>query len=258
MKVVILCGGLGTRLREETEFRPKPLVEVGGRPILWHIMKLYAHYGHREFVCCLGYRGHMIKEYFLDYEAMNHDFTMTLGRSHQIRLHGAHEEQDYQVTLAETGLATQTGGRVKRVERYLGDRSFFVTYGDSVADIDVAALERFHREQGKLATVTTVRPISRYGVLDLEGERVTRFREKPQVDGWVSAGYFVFEPGVLDYLDDDGVLETGALERLAEEGQLAAYRHPGFFHPMDTYRDFQALNELWEQGAPWRVWSSQA
>jgi glucose-1-phosphate cytidylyltransferase len=255
MKVVILCGGLGTRLREETEFRPKPLVEIGGRPILWHVMKLYAHYGHREFVCCLGYRGQMIKEYFLDYEAMNHDFTVRLGRSHEVQLHGAHEEQDYRVTLAETGLATQTGGRVKRAAAYLGRDRFSVTYGDSVADVDIAALERFHRAHGKLATVTTVRPISRYGVLDLQGDSVTRFREKPQVDGWVSAGYFVFEPGVLEYLDEDGVLETGPLERLAAEGQLIAYRHTGFFHPMDTYRDFQALNELWNQGSPpWRVW----
>ncbi len=254
MRVVILCGGLGTRLREETEFRPKPLVEIGGRPVLWHIMKLYAHHGQRQFVCCLGYRGSMIKEYFLDYEAMNHDFAVRLGKAHEIRLYGAHEEQDYEVTLAETGLGTRTGGRVKRAGRYLGGERFFVTYGDSVADVDIGKLLEFHRAHGRLATVTTVRPTSRYGVVDLDGDRVVRFREKPEVEGWVSAGYFVFEPKVLDYLDDDCVLEAEPLERLAAEGQLVAYRHTGFFHPMDTYRDFQALNELWERGAPWRVW----
>jgi glucose-1-phosphate cytidylyltransferase len=257
MKVVILCGGQGTRLREETEYRPKPLVEVGGRPILWHIMKSYAHYGHRDFVLCLGYRGRMIKEYFLHYEAMTNDFTISLGRQHQVAFHGAHAEQDFRVTLAETGLETMTGGRVKRVQRHVDSDLFMVTYGDGVADVDVDKLLAFHRSHGKLATLTTVRPTSRFGLVEMDAAgAVERFREKPQVDGWVSAGFFVFDRRVFDYFGgDDCVMEQEPLERLAAEGQLAAYRHPGVFHTMDTYRDYLALNEMWAAGkAAWKVW----
>jgi glucose-1-phosphate cytidylyltransferase len=259
MKVVILCGGQGTRLREETEYRPKPLVDVGGRPILWHIMKLYAHHGFRDFVLCLGYRGAMIKEYFLNYEAMNNDFTICLGRLHQVAYHGAHHEQDFRVTLADTGLDTMTGGRVGRVQKHLeGDEVFMVTYGDGLADIDVRKLLAFHRRHGKLATVTTVSPVSRYGILDVTEEgQVSRFREKPQTDGWASAGFFVFSRRVFDYLGgDDCVLEREPLERLAAEEQLMAYRHRGFFFAMDTYREYKMLNELWGTGkAPWKMWS---
>jgi len=255
--VVILCGGQGTRLREETEYRPKPLVEIGGRPILWHIMKIYSHYGFRDFILCLGYRGNMIKEYFLNYEAMNNDFTICLGNKHQLLYHGAHEEQDFRVTLAETGAETGTGGRVKRIERYISGDTFMVTYGDGVGDIDIGRLVAFHRSHGRLATVTTVRPLSRYGVLDLNGsDEVVRFREKPQVDGWISAGFFVFNRGVFDYLDPNGMLEQEPLERLAADRQIMAFRHEGFWHSMDTYRDFILLNELWAKGAPWRVWST--
>jgi glucose-1-phosphate cytidylyltransferase len=257
MKVVILCGGQGTRLREETEFRPKPLVDVGQRPILWHIMKLYAHHGFRQFVLCLGYRGHMIKEYFLNYEAMNNDFTICLGSQHQVSYHDAHAEQDFNVTLAETGLHTMTGGRVKRVERYLDGDTFMVTYGDGVADVDIRALTDFHRSHGKLATVTAVRPPSRFGILELDGSgRVTRFAEKPQLEGWASAGFFVFNRRMLDLLGgDDCVLEREPLEQLAASGELMVYRHEGFFFAMDTYREYQALNELWNSGkAPWKVW----
>lgn len=255
--VVILCGGQGTRLREETEYRPKPLVEIGGRPILWHIMKIYSHYGFRDFILCLGYRGNMIKEYFLNYEAMNNDFTICLGSRQQLIYHGAHEEQDFRVTLAETGAETGTGGRVKRVERYITGDTFMVTYGDGVGDIDIGRLVAFHRSHGRLATVTTVRPLSRYGVLDLNGgNEVVRFREKPQVDGWISAGFFVFNRGVFDYLDPDGMLEQAPLERLAADRQIMAFRHEGFWHSMDTYRDFILLNELWAKGAPWRVWKN--
>jgi glucose-1-phosphate cytidylyltransferase len=258
MKVVILCGGQGTRLREETEYRPKPLVDVGGRPILWHIMKLYAHHGHRDFVLCLGYRGHMIKQYFLDYEALTNDFTICLGRMHAVAYHGEHEEQNFNVTLADTGLETMTGGRVLRARKYVKDDLFMVTYGDGVSDVNVAALLAFHQAHGKLATVTTVRPQSRFGVLDLDDDgRVRCFAEKPRLDGWSNAGYFVLHRRVFDYLGgDDCVLEREPLERLAADGQLVAYRHEGFFYAMDTYREYVALNELWNSGqAPWKVWS---
>jgi len=257
MQAVILCGGLGTRLREETEFRPKPLVEVGGRPILWHIMKLYAHCGFRDFVLCLGYRGNMIKEYFLNYEAMNNDFTICLGRQHRVIYHDEHKEQDFHVTLAETGLETMTGGRVKQVEKYIEGDTFLVTYGDGVADVDIRAVVEFHKSHGRVATVTTVRPISRFGVLDVgEHGRVENFVEKPELDGWASAGFFVFDRRFFDYLGGvDCILERGPLERLAREGQLVAYRHEGFFYTMDTYREYEYLNQLWSSGkAPWKVW----
>ncbi len=258
MKVVILCGGLGTRLREETEFRPKPLVEIGGRPILWHIMKIYAHHGLRDFVLCLGYRGNMIKEYFLNYEAMNNDFTICLGRKHSVTHHDAHGEQDFKVTLAETGGQTMTGGRVKRVEKYAGDDTFLVTYGDGVADLDIRAVVDFHRAHKRLATITTVHPLSRFGVLKVNEEgSVQEFAEKPTMQGWASAGFFVFDRRVFDYLSDtdECILEREPLERLASEGQLMAYRHDGFFYTMDTYREYEYLNELWATGkAPWKVW----
>ncbi len=257
MKVVILCGGEGTRLREETEFRPKPLVEIGGKPILWHIMKLYARHGFRDFVLCLGYRGNMIKEYFLNYEAMNNDVTISLGRQQKIAYQEAHAEQDFQVTLANTGLSTMTGGRLKRAGRYLDGETFMLTYGDGVADLDIRALLDFHKKHGKLATVTSVRPYSRFGILDLGNEGgVKRFAEKPQTDGWASVGFFIFQRKFLDYLTDDTcVLEREPMERLASEGQLMAYRHQGFFFAMDTYREYKYLNELWDSGqAPWKVW----
>ncbi len=259
MKVVILCGGQGTRMREETEFRPKPLVEVGGRPILWHIMKSYAHYGFRDFVLCLGYRGNMIKEYFLNYEAMNNDFTICLGKKAKIQYNDDHEEQDFVVTLAETGAESMTGGRLRRVAKYLQDEErFMVTYGDGVSDVDIPRLVEFHKAHGKLATVTTFRPVSRFGILDINKEQqVMNFIEKPKSDAWASAGFFVFEREVLDYLDgDETVLEREPLERLAAEGQLMAYNHEGFFYAMDTFREYQALNELWKNGeAPWKKWA---
>ena len=257
MQSIILCGGLGTRLREETEFRPKPLVEVGGRPILWHIMKLYAHHGFRDFVICLGYRGNMIKEYFLNYEAMNNDFTICLGRQNRIAYHDEHKEQDFHVTLADTGLETLTGGRVKQVKKYIEGDTFMVTYGDGVADVDIRAVVDFHHQHKRVATVTTVRPISRFGVLDVgENGEVTSFSEKPQLDGWVSAGFFVFDRRFFNYLEDgDCFFERAPLERLSNEGQLMAYRHEGFFFAMDTYREYEYLNQLWSGGdAPWKVW----
>ena len=259
MKVMILCGGQGTRLREETEFRPKPLVEVGGRPILWHIMKLYEHYGLNEFVLCLGYRGNMIREHFLNYEAMNNDFTVSLGCREQIQYHGPSDETSFRVTLADTGLESMTGARIKRAMKYVDDDTFMVTYGDGLSNVNIDALLAFHRAHGRLATMTTVRPVSRYGVLQLEGDgRVNGFNEKPQLDGWVNAGFFVFDQRVDDYFDADPgcVLEQGPLRRLAHEGQLMAYRHEGFFFAMDTFREFKTLNELWDSGqSPWKVWA---
>lgn len=258
MKIVILCGGQGTRMREETEYRPKPMVDVGGMPIVWHIMKTYGHYGHRDFVLCLGYRGRMIKQYFLDYEAMTHDFTIELGRTGTVAYHGERDDQNFTVTLAETGENTMTGGRVKRVERYVKDDLFMVTYGDGLSDVNVNAVLDFHKSHGKLATVTTMKPQSRFGMLDLDADgSVKRFAEKPQIDGWVNAGYFVFHRKMFDYLGgDDCVMEREPLERLAAEGQLVAYRHDGFFFAMDTYREYLTLNEMWAAGkAPWKVWS---
>lgn len=257
MKTIILCGGQGTRLREETEYRPKPLVNIGGHPILWHIMKLYAHNGFRDFIICLGYRGNMIKEYFLNYEAMNNDFTICLGHRNQISYHGAHKEQNFHVTLANTGLDTMTGGRVQRVQKYIDDEIFMVTYGDGVSDLDVRALVDFHHSHGKLATITTVRPTSRFGIMKLDDKgTVISFTEKPQLDGWANTGFMVINSRVFDYFTgDDCILERDPLERLAQEGQLIAYRHPGFFFAMDTYREYKYLNELWANNqAPWKVW----
>jgi glucose-1-phosphate cytidylyltransferase len=257
MKVVILCGGQGTRLREETEFRPKPMVEIGGRPILWHIMKYYAHHGLRDFVLCLGYRGNMIKEYFLNYEAMNNDCTVCLGNQRQITYHGEHGESGFSVTLAETGADTMTGGRLKRVEKYVDGDEFLLTYGDGVSDVNLTHLLDFHRSHGRLATVTAVRPVSRFGMLEVDGSGgVCQFSEKPIVDGWISAGHFVLNRKVFSYLSgDDCIFEKEPLERLAAEGQLAAYRHDGFFFAMDTYREYKYLNEIWASGiAPWRLW----
>jgi len=258
MKTVVLCGGLGTRLKEETEFRPKPLVEIGGRPILWHIMKLYAHHGLRDFVLCLGYRGNMIKDYFLNYEAMNSDFTVCLGQKSGIHYHGSHREQDFRVTLADTGQHSMTGGRVKRIQKYVCGTRFLLTYGDGVSDLDLHKLIEFHESHGRLATVTVVHPLSRFGAVQLDGgQRVSKFTEKPRSDGWVSAGFFVFEPGVFDYLTggDECVLEREPMEKLAAEGELMAYQHDGFFGFMDTYRDFEHLNQLWaSEQAPWKVW----
>ncbi len=258
-KVVVLCGGLGTRLREETEYRPKPMVEVGGRPILWHIMKTYAHFGLREFVLCLGYRGNVIREYFLNYEAMSNDFTISLGADgRKIDYHGAHDEQNFRVTLVNTGAETMTGGRVKRIEPHIDGDLFMVTYGDGLADIDINKLIKFHCSHGKIATVTAVRPVSRFGLLEIDDNgSVCTFAEKPQVDNWISAGYFIFNRRFFSYLTggDGLIMEQQPMARLVEDGQLAAYRHEGFFYAMDTYREYEALNRMWNSGdAPWKVW----
>ncbi|HEX8465951.1 MAG TPA: glucose-1-phosphate cytidylyltransferase [Abditibacterium sp.] len=256
MKTVILCGGQGTRLREETEFRPKPLVEVGSRPILWHIMKHYQFFGYADFVLCLGYRGGMIKDFFLNYEAHANDFTIQLGQKNAIQYHDAHGD-DFRVTCAETGLDTMTGGRLKRVARHLGNEPFFLTYGDGLSNVDIQKTLDFHRSHGKLATVTIVRAPSRFGTVSVdETDSVTRFVEKPLQDSWVSAGFFVLEPQVLDLITgDDTTFEREPLETLANNGELMAYRHDGVFLAIDTYREYLLLNEAWKRGeVPWKVW----
>lgn len=257
MKAVILAGGLGTRLSEETSVRPKPMVDIGGHPILWHILKTYSAHGINDFVVCCGYKGHYIKEYFASYALRMSDVTVDLGKN-RIDVHAAKAE-DWRVTLVDTGDATMTGGRLKRVAEYLEDETFCFTYGDGVADVDVTELVRFHREQGRLATMTAVQPPGRFGALVLGADQasIDSFNEKPDGDGaWVNGGYFVLEPGVLESIDgDDTVWEHGPLRELAHAGQLSAYRHTGFWQPMDTLRDKNVLEDLWSGGrAPWKVW----
>ena len=255
MKVVILAGGFGTRLAEETEVRPKPMVEVGGHPILWHIMKHYSHHGVREFHVALGYKGEHIKRYFLEFRELSSDLTVHLGSGTVETVSACRE--DWIVHLNETGLETQTGGRLKRLERFLREGTFMLTYGDGVSDVDLGALLSFHRRQGKIATLTAVRPPARFGGVEFEGDHVARFAEKPHIgEGWVNGGYMVLEPAVLDYIAaDDMRLEVGVLDRLALEGQLVAYRHEGFWQCMDTLRDTRLLQAFWREGrAPWRVW----
>ena len=256
IKALILAGGLGTRLREETEFKPKPMVEVGGRPILWHIMKNLSTQGIENFCVATGYKGESIKDYFLNYHARNNDVTVNLGEKSSIIHHGLHDESNWSVTLANTGELTMTGGRVFRSLKYLEGDRFLCTYGDGLADIDLSALLKFHLLHGKKATVSTVQPLSRFGVMDVDKNGiVTQFREKPIMDGWVNAGFFIFEKSIVDYLDSDCVLEQEPLARLAAEGELAAYRHTGFWQPMDTLRESIFLNELWDSNkAPWKNW----
>jgi glucose-1-phosphate cytidylyltransferase len=257
MKAVILCGGLGTRLREETEFKPKPMVEIGGNPILWHIMKGYAHYGYSDFVLCLGYKGDVIRDYFLNYEARHRDVTITLG-SRNVQIHGSHTESGWRITLAETGEKTLTGGRIKRIAPYLDqENTFMVTYGDGVANVDMKKLMEFHQHHGKLGTVTAVRPSSRFGELSIRDGIVQVFREKPQVDeGWINGGFFLFNKEVIDLIqDDDESLEQGLLVKLAERKELMVYPHEGFWQCMDTFREMELLNSLWKKGeAPWKIW----
>lgn len=256
MRAVILAGGLGTRLAEETSVRPKPMVEIGGKPVLWHLMKLYSHHGVNDFVICLGYRGYVIKEYFANYFLHTSDVTFDLAEN---RMEVRHRHcEPWRVTLVDTGEHTQTGGRLRRVREYVGDDAFCFTYGDGLSDVDVGALIRFHREQRRLATVTAVQPPGRFGALDIAGARIMRFEEKPQGDGaWVNGGFFVLEPDAVDYVSDDAtVWEREPVERLARDAQLSAYTHRGFWQPMDTLRDRTLLEGLWQSGrAPWKVWS---
>ena len=257
MQLVLLAGGLGTRLREETEFLPKPMVQVGGRPILWHIMRNYGECGHSEFVICAGYKGDVIKEYFREFQSEVSDFTVTLGSKFSIEYHDQFVENGWKVTVTDTGLNTMTGGRLFRARKYISEETFMCTYGDGLSDVNLSELLEFHNSHGKIATVTAVRPVSRFGVLDLQTNgAVESFREKPQADGWINAGFFVFNKKIFDYLDENSVLENEPLAKLAEDQELMAFRHNGFWQPMDTYREYSILNELWNTGnAPWKIWN---
>lgn len=255
MKAVILAGGLGTRITEETSLRPKPMIEIGGKPVLWHILKTYSHHGINDFVICLGYKGYMVKEYFANYFLHTSDITFDLSRN-QMEVHHRHTEP-WRVTLVDTGESTQTGGRLKRAGEYLDSDTFCFTYGDGLSDVDIGAQLAFHHERNTLATICAVQPPGRFGALDLDGNRITRFSEKPQGDGsWINGGFFVLEPGVMRYIDgDDTIWERDPLEGLARDGQLSAYTHAGFWQPMDTLRDKIKLEELWQSGsAPWKTW----
>ena len=255
MQVVILCGGQGTRIRDVADDIPKPMIPIGDRPILWHIMKGFAHHGYKRFILCLGYKSWVIKRYFLDYHLAAADFSLRLGEPADVKLHGNAGEEDWHVTLVETGADAMTGCRIKRIEKYVKGDNFLVTYGDGVADIDIKRLVRFHRKRGGVATLTAVRAPGRFGELDLDGARVADFSEKPPLSpGRINGGFFVFERRLFDYLGDDPglVLESGVLAGLARDGQLLAYPHDGFWHPMDNSRDHRYLNDLWARGqAPW-------
>jgi glucose-1-phosphate cytidylyltransferase len=259
MKAVILAGGIGSRLSEETITKPKPMVEIGGKPILWHIMNIYAAHGVKEFVVALGYKGDVIKNYFLNFFAFNSDLTVSLSTGQTVIQNGRHP--DWKVHLVDTGLNTQTGGRLKRLERWVrDDETFMFTYGDGVADIDVQALLEFHRTHGALATVTTVRSPERFGRIVLNEDRIREFYEKPETsEGWINGGYFVLNRKVLDYIDgDDSIWERGPIEKLAHEGELTGYRHHGFWSCMDTLKEQKILEELWQSGgAPWKIWDEE-
>lgn len=253
MKVILLAGGFGTRLSEYTDMIPKPMVTIGGRPILWHIMKTYAAFGHKDFYVALGYKAEVVKEYFLNYRALNSDFTVDLGTG-AIEPHQA-DDVDWRVTLVDTGANSMTGGRVRRMKPFIGDETCLMTYGDGVADVDVDALLKFHRKHGKLVTVTAVRPPARFGELDMNDDAVTSFKEKPQLhEGWINGGYFVIEPAFFDLIaGDETILERDPLERAAALGELRAWRHEGYWQCMDTKRDRDSLEDLWRSGkAPWR------
>jgi glucose-1-phosphate cytidylyltransferase len=255
MKVVILCGGKGTRMREETEFKPKPLVEIGGMPVLWHIMKIYSHYGFDEFVLCLGYKGKMIKEYFMHFEWLANDFTLELGKGKGRVTHHAHSLNDWSITFVDTGEETETGGRIKRIEKYIDGDEFLLTYGDGVADVNLRELYAFHQSHKKVVTVTGIHPPSRFGILDVKEGVAQSFREKPFLEGLVNGGFMVCNRRIFDYLDENCVLEQGPLKALASENELAVYEHSGFWQCMDTFKEVETFNRQWAAGQkPWVVW----
>ena len=252
MKAVILAGGLGTRISEESHLKPKPMIEIGGKPILWHIMKIYSHYGINDFVICLGYRGYVIKEYFANYFLHTSNVTFDMARNH-MEVHERYAEP-WRVTLIDTGADTLTGGRLKRVREYVGNETFCFTYGDGVTDLDIGAVIEFHRKHGKKATLTAIQPPGRFGAVNLEGAAVKSFQEKP-ADAWVNGGFFVLEPSVFDYIQGDRTtFEERPAQQLATEGELMSFRHTGFWQPMDTLRDKNHLEELWATDPPWKVW----
>jgi glucose-1-phosphate cytidylyltransferase len=257
MKVVILAGGMGTRLSEETELKPKPMVEIGGKPMLWHIMKCYSHFGFNDFIICCGYKGSYIRDYFSHYYMHQSDITIDLEKNTSEYHHS--QAEPWRVTLVDTGLQTMTGGRIKRVQKYIGANRFMLTYGDGVSDVDISALVAFHAASGRLATLTAVQPSGKFGVLGLEGDTIMSFQEKPKGDGaWINGGFFVLEPGVFDYINegDRTIWEQAPSENLARDRKLGAYRHTGFWQSMDTIRDRNVLESLWNSGkAPWKMWA---
>lgn len=257
MKAVILAGGFGTRMREETEFRPKPMVEIGGKPVLWHIMKILGAQGISEFIVCIGYKGQIIRDYFLNYAYRSQDFTVNLSARSEIIVHGNHGEEQWKVTLADTGNSTMTGGRVFSAQKYLGDERFLITYGDGLADVNLKELESFHKESDSTLTITAAKPRSRFGVLEITSSgKVQRFAEKPEGTEWVNIGYMLAEPSFMSYLDENSVLEEDPLQTLASENKLSAFKHTGFWQPMDTPREAKLLNDLWDSGsAPWKIWN---
>jgi glucose-1-phosphate cytidylyltransferase len=255
IKTIILCGGLGTRMKEETEFKPKPMVLIGGKPILWHIMKIYAHYGYREFILALGYKGEMIKDYFLNQRAFLSDFTLEVSRN-KINYHN-NESDNFKITFAETGLQTETGGRILRVKKYITENEFMVTYGDGVGDIDIEKLVKFHRKQGTVGTITGAHPYSKYGLIKIDHKKnlVINFEQKPLMYDYASVGFMVFNKKAFDYFDE-GPMENGLI-KMAKEGQLSVYKHEGFWKGMDTYREMEELNKLWQESRPWAVWEKK-
>lgn len=260
MKVIILCGGKGARIREETEYKPKPMVEIGGKPIIWHIMKLYSHYGFNKFVLALGYKGDVIRNYFLNYNYYNNDFTLKLGNDKEIKVHGKHNECNWDVTLVETGENSMTGYRTKICGRYIQEDDFMLTYGDAVADVDIPGLLEFHRKQNTIGTVTGVYPPSRFGDLVVGGSKVIKFKEKlidVEYQSPINGGFFVFKKEFLDYIDEkpEEILEGKPMEKLVSDNQLSVYKHQGFWQCMDTYRDYEMLNDMWRDNPKWKIWN---
>lgn len=255
MKVVILAGGFGTRISEESQFIPKPMIEIGGKPILWHIMKTYSHFGHNEFIICAGYKQHIIKEFFADYALHNSDVTFDFRGDKRIHVHNNFSEP-WKVTVVDTGYDTLTGTRVKKIQPYVGDEKFFLTYGDGVSDVNINALLKFHESHGKICTLTAVKPESRFGYLDFDGDKVLAFREKSKEDvGWINAGYMVMNPEFFDYVSGNVMLEQEPMKSLTRNGEVMAFRHEGFWQCMDNLREKNKLEELWQTGAPWKIWN---
>jgi len=259
IKVVILCGGKGTRLKEETEFRPKPLLPIGDKPILWHIMKIYSHYGYKDFILCLGYKGDMIKKYFLDYQWMNNDFTLNLGDKKSSLNHHTQTKEDWSITFANTGETTLTGGRIKKIEKYINEDNFMVTYGDGVSNININKLVEFHKKEGKIGTITGVHPSSKYGTVNINQDNIiNEFKEKPVLKDIINGGFFVFKKEFFNYIKKDCMLEKEPFEQVIKEKQLALFKHEDFWHCMDTYKDFENLNEMESNGkTPWKIWENQ-
>jgi glucose-1-phosphate cytidylyltransferase len=256
LKAVILAGGLGTRLREETEYRPKPMVEIGEKPILWHIMKNLSSNGFHDFILCLGYKGEQIKDFFLNYDVRLNDSMITIGKNNTVKQINKLDQENWKVTLANTGLHTMTGGRIFKVRDYVQGETFLCTYGDGLANINITKLLEFHKSHGKIATVTAVQPTSRFGTLEIDtSKQVKNFSEKPKSEQWINGGFFVFEPRIFEYLNSESTLEKEPLENLAKNNELMAFQHTGFWQPMDTYRETQELNDMWNENiAPWKTW----